>query len=302
MEIFQKSTSSPTHIFKSLQQQQQNMGIDHLITNIEKQEKKLAESKAQVFDPSKKLNDRKVHMTHLEWYKKESKNIKIGYYDSYKNGIHRRDIDVVNHKKILTLYWKEMVDEAEKKPQKEGASFRTKSLYAGTNYRRMIEPLDIAEYYKRGGKDYINQGRPKHYKKLEQWLNETETKKSASGPNYLKKQNVESNLTKDSCFWAHVEEALISCKLLSSNELSTDHRDKESSKLIDFENYVYSLMKNYAVSPEIFLHQSSFMKWWKEHKKIIGTSYGSRLTDLMKNVKNYDLYATGELEFPESSL
>ena len=106
-------------------------------------------------------------------------------------------------------------------------------------------------WYKEGHqRDYINQGRSKHYKKLEQWLNEM-LEKPASDPNYLKKQNVASNLTEDSCFWAHVEDALISCKLLNSSELSTDHRDKESSKLVDFENCVYSSMKNYAVSPEI---------------------------------------------------
>jgi hypothetical protein len=274
------------------------MGIDHLIKNTEEQEKKFVYMK-QVFDPSKQLNDRKIDMIHLEWYKKVSKKQNIGYYDSYKNASHKSDQDVTRHKRALTNYWVDIVDEAQKKPQKEGASFRTRWLFAGTNYRRMIEPLEIVEYYKEGcQRDYINLGRSKHFKILEQWLNETETEIPASGPNYLKKQNVESNLTEDSCFWAHVEEALISCKLLSSSELSIDHRDKESSKLIDFENYVYSLMKNYAVSPEIFLQQSSFMKWWKEYKKIRGTSYSSRLTDLMKNVKNYDLYATGELEFP----
>ena len=274
------------------------MGIDHLITNIEKQEKKLVFMRKQGFNSSKELNDMKVLMAYLEWYKKMSKDKKTGYYDNYKNGSHTSDFEITKHKRALNNYWVEMVDEAEKRPQKEGASFRTQWFFAGTNYRRMIEPLEIAEYYNEGHqRDYINQGRSKHFKKLEQWLNET-LEKPASGPNYLKKQNVASNLTEDSCFWAHVEEALISCKLLSSSELSTDQRDKESSKLIDFENYVYSLMKNYAVSPEIFLQQSSFMKWWKEYKKIIGTSYSSCLTDLMKNVKNYDRYAIGDLEFP----
>ena len=44
--------------------------------------------------------------------------------------------------------------------------------------------------------------------------------------------------------------------------------DKESSKhnQIEFENYVFDLIKNYAVSLEIFLPKSNFMKWWKDHK------------------------------------
>ena len=131
----------------------------------------------------------------------------------------------------------------------------------------MSEPLDIAEYYNKGLKDYINQGRPKHYKQLEQWLKETE--KLASNPSQLKKQNVASSLTEDSCFWAHVEEARISCKLLSSRESRTGEKELSNHYLIEFKDYVLSLMKNYAISPDIFLPQSSFMPWWKDYKEII---------------------------------
>ena len=237
--------------------------------------------KRQLFDPSKELNEMKVLMAYLEWYKKNSKDKKTGYYDNYKNGSHTSDFDITKYKRALNNYWVDMVDEAEKKPQKEGASFRTRWLFAGTNYRRMIEPLDIADYYKEGGKDYIKSKRSEHYKKLEQWQNETE--KPASGTNNLKKQNVASILTEDSCFWAHLEEARNSCELLRRRE-STD-REKESAKqnLIEFGNYVYNLMQKYAVSSEIFLPQSSFMQWWSEYKKIMGTSCTSRLSDLMKN-------------------
>nr|POE78286.1 senescence-associated carboxylesterase 101 [Quercus suber] len=210
---------------QSLQLQGQNNGLDNLITKIEKQETELAESRRQGFDPSKKLNEVKINMANLEWYKKYSKERGMGYYDSFKSGSTQPDITVVGFKKILTQYWVDMVDEAEKKPQKEGASFRTRWLGAGTNYRRMIEPLDIAEYYKGGGQDYIKSRRPEHYKKLEQWLKE----KPLSVPNKLKKQNVASNLTEDSCFWAHVEEARISCQLLSSRESSDT--EKELKKL-----------------------------------------------------------------------
>ena len=245
----------------------------------------------QAFDPFKGLNDIKVYMAYLEQYKKLSKEYKVGYYDRYKNEVDRSDIELVKHKKFLTCYWEEMVDQAEKRPQTVGASLRTRSLFGGTNYRRMIEPLDIADYYKAGKQDYINQGRSKHYIILEQLLKETE--KPSSGPNELKKENVASTLTEDSCFWAHVEEAHISCKLLSSGE-SID-MEKETNKLIEFENYVYGLMKNYAVSSEIFLPGSSFMTWWREYREIKGTFYSSRLTCLMNNGENYKEYAKGRL-------
>ncbi len=269
------------------------MGIDYLITNTEKQEKKLVFMKKQVFDPSKELNDMKVRMAYLEWYRKLSKDNKIGYYDNYKNASHTSDLEITKHMKALTCYWEQIVDEAEKRPQTVGTSLRTRWLFAGTNYQRMIEPLFIAEYYKDDHqRDYINQGRAKHFKQLEQWYKETQ--KPASGPNDLKKQNVASILTEDPCFWAHFEEARISCKLLSSKESSVGEKELSKHNLIEFGNYVYSLMKNYAVSPEIFLPQSSFMQWWKEYKELLGT-YCSRLTDL---IKDHNKYANGKLEFP----
>ena len=40
------------------------------------------------------------------------------------------------------------------------------------------------------------------------------------------------------------------------------------------------------------------MKWWGEYREIIGTSYSSSLTNLLKNDNNYKAYANGSLEFP----
>ena len=297
--IFQNFPPSPTHFYKLLQPLQ-NVDINIIIAKTEKGEKKMAILNKQAFDPTRGLNEIKVYMAYLEQYKKLSKDRGIGYYDRYKLenriGMTKTDMDLLKFKKSLTCYWEEMVDQAEKRPQTVGHSLRTRSLFGGTNYRRMIEPLDIAEYYNKGLKDYINNGRSKQYIQLEQWLKETE--KPSSIPNELKKQNVVSSLTEDSCFWAHVEEALISCKLLSSEESSDEEKDSAKKELVEFEKYVFDLMKNYAVSSEIFLPGSSFMKWWGEYREITGASYSSSLTNLLKNDNNYKAYANGSLEFP----
>ena len=99
-----------------MQQQPQNNGLNNLITKTEEQELKLLKSKGQGFDPSKKLNEIKINMAFFEWYKMFFKQKGIGYYDSCKNGCSTNDIYVILFKKILTDYWEEMVDEAEKKP------------------------------------------------------------------------------------------------------------------------------------------------------------------------------------------
>ncbi|XP_054797831.1 senescence-associated carboxylesterase 101-like isoform X2 [Prosopis cineraria] len=271
-----------------------NMDMKKLVEYLETEERQWILKKRKWFVPGRKLVEMEIDMTNMEWYKKNSKNRRTGYYDSYKpiNGKRRSpgDEDVVTFVKILNNYWKDMVEEATRQPQKEGAAFRTKWLYAGTYYRRMVEPLDIAQYYGDGHRDnYMNCGRSEHYKKLEMWLEDEKNPESRS------KQNVENLLTVDSCFWAHVEEALISCRKLFSRE---GEKQEERQKLRQFENYVYGLLRKYKVSPDIFLKKSSYMRWWNQYTEIMGTSYESRLANFMRDPANWELYAEGLYDFP----
>ncbi|KAJ0817078.1 putative carboxylesterase [Helianthus annuus] len=48
-----------------------------------------------------------------------------------------------------------MVEKKDQIPQKEGTKLCKCWLYGGTNYRRIVEPLDIAELYKNGKTNYI---------------------------------------------------------------------------------------------------------------------------------------------------
>ncbi|KAJ6383797.1 hypothetical protein OIU78_027153 [Salix suchowensis] len=195
------------------EQQQQNSSIDDLISELESHENRIAQ-RMKGIGGIKKLNAVKINMACLEWYKKGCETKGICYYDSYKNLCSIRDMDATKFKKALTHYWRKLVENAERKPQKEGAFMRETWLYAGTNYRRMVEPLDIAEFYRQKGKrDYQTHGRSKHYILLEQWQKE-HAEKLAGPPNDKKKQNVAGILTEDSCFWMNVEEALIFCKQL----------------------------------------------------------------------------------------
>lgn len=85
----------------------------------------------------------------------------------YKSrGSSQKDIEVF-YKKYLNNHWEKMVAEAKRKPQTEEAAFMTQSLHGGTNYHRMVEPLDIAEYYNKGLRGYKTKGRYKHFIRLE---------------------------------------------------------------------------------------------------------------------------------------
>ncbi|KAJ6360485.1 hypothetical protein OIU77_004493 [Salix suchowensis] len=79
---------------------------------------------------------------------REDPDGRTSYYDCYKNQLGSSDREVTRLKKFLTNYWKSFVEGVERKPQKEGAFIRGTWLYSRRNYRRMVEPLDIAEYYR----------------------------------------------------------------------------------------------------------------------------------------------------------
>ncbi|CAL9014551.1 unnamed protein product, partial [Prunus brigantina] len=284
-----------------LQALQQQPAEENILKKMETHEYKLANQKTKDFNAAKKLNDLKVNMAKFEWYKKDSKGREIGYYDMYKNMRNTSDINAEEFKKKLSNYWQDLVEEVENKPQKEEAAFRTRWLLGGTNYRRMVEPLHIAEYYKdKDRKNYIEE-RPKHFILLEKWLKEEEERKVAErirrgetvedGPSKSKAENVASSLTDDSCFWAHVEEALILCNQLEKGQPSFQEREQCKQKLIKFEEYVLDALKNFAVTPDIFLKYSSFMAWWKQYNKIVGSS--TQLARIMTD-GTYRAYEKGE--------
>ncbi|RVW39999.1 Senescence-associated carboxylesterase 101 [Vitis vinifera] len=230
---------------------QHNIDINAMIRTMEAETRRLIQ-KNKVSD-AKKLNDIKRDMAQLEWYKKKSE---MGYYDCFKNQGSKRDLNVEQFRGNLTMYWEDMVAQVQRKPQEEGATFRTRWLYAGTVYRRMVEPLDIAAFYREGGTDYINNGRSLHYKLLQQWYEE-DVKPPSRDKLDSKKQKVSGILTEDSLFWAHVEEAILSCELLKSENCTLEQGKSSWDNLVKFEEYVMEQINNYAASPEIFLREAA---------------------------------------------
>lgn len=261
----------------------ENSDTSPLIPSIRRNMERFQKGRKNNSDQTKKLNEVKVYMACMGWYKKQSKN-QGGYYDCYKTAESKSKDegqtkeDLVIYQKKLNQYWKKMVKDVDRMPKREGAtSIRPRVLYAGTNYRRMVEPLDIAVYYRQGNKDYINKGRSQHYKLLEEW------EKASSKP---AERHKVSSTTEDSCFWAHVEEALIACRSLTEeNDSSTEDKESWNQSLLGFEAYVMGLIRMQTLSPETFQEGSSFMKWWKDYKRLRGIGYKSGLTGFMNNEK-----------------
>lgn len=257
-----------------------NSSWNVLIEKLESKQAKLIRKSRNVYEPARKLNDMKISMVCMEMYMK-TRRPTVGYYDSYKSVKGKEEIEslheVVKHQRKLNQFWSNLVDEKDQMPQEEGVNLRKRWLYGGTNYRRIVEPLDIAEYYKNGNKNYIN-NRSNHYKLLEKWS--TEDKKDL---NPTARTNKAASLTEDSCFWAYVEEALISLRDLT-NGGSSENAANIKQALEQFETYLMRGIYDYAVSSDIFLKESSLMKWWSEYKTYRGSSYASDFANYMNNM------------------
>ncbi|PWA77796.1 alpha/Beta hydrolase fold protein [Artemisia annua] len=254
-----------------------NISNDLIGRMMQKQADKIRKKK-NVYEPTKKLNDMKINMVCLEFYMKINLS-NGGYYDSYKNprgrdGIQLK-IKLINYQEDLNKYWKSFLNETERNPQKEDAKMRKRWLLNGHNYRRMVEPLDIAKYYStKGNRNYIA-NRSYHYIELEKLL--AKDQKDLSGGNGNKKA---ASLTKDSCFWARVEEATLALGDLkkegSSNSVYTE-------QLEQFEDYMMNAIQDFSLSPDVFLKGSSLMVWWSEYKTYKGSSYASKFAEYMNN-------------------
>ncbi|KAL7604515.1 hypothetical protein Lser_V15G20622 [Lactuca serriola] len=246
----------------------QEIGMLHNILNdfidkIEKKQVKMIKMK-NVYEPARKLNDTKINLTLMEWYMKTRRS-KGGYYDAYKNAditdkFESKDV-IIKLQRFQEQYWKETVKNSD-------LMSRMRWLYNGTNYRRIMEPLDIADYYKSGRKNYIA-NRPEHFELLQK-LSEDEKKVRMKA----------ASLTVDSCFWAHVEEALISLTDLKNGDLSSTTTDTDQ---FDFEVYLLGAINEKSLSPDVFLEGSSLMKWWSEYDAYKGSSGNAELARYMKN-------------------
>ncbi|KAH7854641.1 hypothetical protein Vadar_016255 [Vaccinium darrowii] len=97
---------------------------------------------------------------------------------------------------------------------------------------------------------------------------DNEEEESNVNQSNTERRNRACSLTEDSCFWARVEETMISCKLLRNGETIPEVEESQRENLVKFEDYVMDLVRKHAVSTEVFLKQSSFMQWWEDYKEI----------------------------------
>ncbi|GLJ12514.1 hypothetical protein SUGI_0192420 [Cryptomeria japonica] len=215
------------------------------------------------------LSKNQSAMAELEWFKGLCKVQGIGYYDFFKHQNDQKTVRIEMLRTSLETFWDSIVEMVEKHELPIDIQFQNKWINAGTAYRRLVEPLDIAYFYgkQKGNDPYLSQGiRPRRHIVLEKWMNEKEQTRIGTNK---KPRTKFASLTQDSCFWAHVEEA---CKDLRKLQQKKEQQKVMNAQLKEslekFEDYVWSMIRDRSISVEVFLEQSSFMQWWQQYRHL----------------------------------
>ncbi|KAH9304201.1 hypothetical protein KI387_008605 [Taxus chinensis] len=243
---------------------------DHALLALRKAGERKSKHDMKIEELNDKLSKKQSAMASLEWYKGHSKANDTGYYDSFKQHSDKKDFRANLYRNSLGTFWDEIVEMVEKHELPCIFRFLNKWINAATAYRRLVEPLDIADYSRnhKGNGSYLSEGvRPHRHFALEKWLKEKDQTRIGREK---KPRTKFASLTEDSCFWAHVEEA---CKNLSYlQQVHAQHQMAHAQQLQDnlkqFEDYVGSMIKDKSISAEVFLEGSSFMKWWQQYRDL----------------------------------
>ncbi|XP_017969515.1 PREDICTED: lipase-like PAD4 [Theobroma cacao] len=204
----------------------------------------------------------------IEWYKAccDDADDQMGYYDAFKlKGRSKREYRVNMNRHKLAGFWNSVIHMLENNKLPQDFHRRGKWVNASQFYKLLVEPLDIADYY-RAGKHrerghYIKHGRERRYEIFDKWWRDRRV------PEEENKRSKFASSTQDSCFWAKVEEAREWLDNVRS-ESDVKKRDLLWHNIDLFEQYSRKLIENKEVSIDVLAKNSSFSRWMEEWKEL----------------------------------
>lgn len=166
---------------------------------------------------------------------------KVGYYDAFKIQRDLNDFNANIKRLQLAGIWDELMEMIKRYELPDGFEGRKEWIELGTVFRRLVEPLDIANYYRHSKNEdtgpYMVKARPKRYRFTQKWLAHAE------------RMTTESST--ETTFWAEVEELRV--------KPFADVKDR----VLRLEENVASWVRNRLLGKDVFLDESTFTKWWK---------------------------------------
>ncbi|KAL8118276.1 protein EDS1B-like [Apium graveolens] len=156
------------------------------------------------FEDQKKKNESSIDkyevtiaegLKEIEAYQIECEGCNMNYYDTFK--LQDNTIDFkANIKRIeLSGIWDEIIDLVQNYELPDEFESRQNWIMLGTQFRQLVEPLDIANYYRHSKNEsgtYMKKGRPRRYKFTQRWSEHA--------------SKTEFRSISSSSFWAEVEE------------------------------------------------------------------------------------------------
>ena len=206
----------------------------------------------------------------IEWYMSLCDD-DTGYYDSFKQRkASKRDSKVNMNRIKLGKFWDEVVEMLENNQLPHDFPKRGKWVNAANFYKLLVEPLDIAEYYRtqthRSRGHYMSHGRPRRYEVFDRWWREMYKGE------IRQKRSRFAGQTQDSCFWAKVEEASEWMEV-AKTETDLAKLTRLWDNLNEFEYETTQLVELKEVSKDVVAPRSSYilsMKEWKDLKMKLG--------------------------------
>ncbi|KAL1326784.1 hypothetical protein HN51_036897 [Arachis hypogaea] len=201
----------------------------------------------------------------IEWYKAlcDEHDEQVGYYDSFKSRSAKSAMKVNINRHKLARFWNDVIEMMEKNELPHDFDKRAKWVNTSHFYKLLVEPLDIAEYYRKGlhrtkGHYMENGNRERRYVMFDRWWKDRIRRDGAAEENSVR--STFASLTQDSCFWAKVEEA--------REWLDSVRSEKDTNKLAllwdkieKFEVYANQLIEQKEVSKDVLAKNSSYSMW-----------------------------------------
>ncbi|KAK9277808.1 hypothetical protein L1049_027364 [Liquidambar formosana] len=186
----------------------------------------------------------------LNWLKKYQDRCEAGrvsYYDSFKLSKNSDDFQANVKRLELAGMWDEIIEMLKRYELPDEFEGRREWIDLATRFRRILEPLDIANYYRRLKNEdtgpYLIKARPKRYRYTQRWLEHAQKKPK---PN---------EFSSESCFWAEVEEHWIRTR----NKVQFEN---VKEKILQLEKHVLTWVKRGELGKDVFLEKSTFVEWW----------------------------------------
>ncbi|KAL6655635.1 hypothetical protein ACP70R_006461 [Stipagrostis hirtigluma subsp. patula] len=206
-------------------------------------EKQRQRNQTKIDDNCRKIQEA---LKSLNDYKRTCELYGVSYYDSFKLQREVHDFNANVRRLELAGLWDEIVEMLRRRELPDGFEAREEWVRLGTLYRRLVEPLDIANYYRHSKNEdtgsYLSKGRPRRYKYTQKWQEQL--------------QRIPFGSSLESCFWAMVEELQAD---MANGRAFANLRDR----VVKLESDAQGWLNSGSLGKDVLLSSSSFVAWWK---------------------------------------